>query len=163
MQSLQLTRRSNRSWQDDDDDDDADPFAEIEDDFDTADDLEANLLRDKRATLCANVTKLVDQLEGGSNDMAALRKVCDELVSCALLASTDLSSACLRALETWASRRTLCPFTACLRECGVLTLLTLSVIEVLEGRLSRDVALRLLKIVNFVSAIICSCAYTLRL
>ncbi|KAL1412966.1 Protein kinase of the Mitotic Exit Network [Vanrija albida] len=129
MQSLQLTRRSNRSWQDDDDDDDADPFAEIEDDFDTADDLEANLLRDKRATLCANVTKLVNQLEGGSNDMAALRKVCDELLGL-------FESAGDMGLEThFVSIHGL-----------------LAVIEVLEGRLSRDVALRLLKIVNFIVA-----------
>ena len=42
---------------------------------------------------------------------------------------------------------------ACLREFVVLTLiltLTVRVLELLESRLSRDVAVRLLKIVNFV-------------
>lgn len=79
-QTLQLnTRRSNKSWLGDDDGDEEDPFAEIEDNFDEAD-LEANLLRDKKATLCASVSRLVEQLQPSAPSFA-LRDTSDELVS----------------------------------------------------------------------------------
>lgn len=77
--SLKLTRRSNKSWLGDEDGDEADPFAEIEDDF-SADDLEANVLRDKKATMCAAMNKLIDNLVPKSSSFA-LRETCDELVS----------------------------------------------------------------------------------
>lgn len=83
MGSLQLTRRSNRSWHEEEEEDDVDPFAEFDDDFDT-DDLEANLLRDKKATLHATVAKIVDQLEVGT-PQATLRSLADELVGCMAL------------------------------------------------------------------------------
>jgi hypothetical protein len=82
-QSLQLTKRSNRSWReaDVDDEDVLDPFAEIDDDFSgDADDLEANLLRDKRATLCASVADIIEVLQPGRGQ-EELKNACDELVS----------------------------------------------------------------------------------
>lgn len=75
--SLQLTRRSNRSWQEEDEEE-ADPFAEF-DDFEL-DDLEANLHHNKKAALWSSVEKFVDQLQVGTS-MATLKAVCDELVS----------------------------------------------------------------------------------
>ncbi len=79
-QSLQLTRRSNKSWLGDEEDDTSDPFAEIGDDFSGgADDLEANLLRDQRATLCGNISRIVDSLQPAT-PAAALIAGCDELV-----------------------------------------------------------------------------------
>ncbi|KAL7423239.1 Protein kinase of the Mitotic Exit Network [Cryptotrichosporon argae] len=123
--TLQLTRRSNRSWQEDEEDDDADPFAEINDDFD-AEDLEANILRDKRATLCASVNRVVDQMQVDT-PQATLRTVCDELLSM-------FENAPDMGLESH--------FVA---SHGMLAIL-----DVLESRLSRDVAVRLLKIVNYV-------------
>jgi hypothetical protein len=78
--SLQLTRRSNRSWQEDEEEE-QDPFAEFDDDFDL-DDLEANLHHNKKAALWAAVEKVVDQMQVGTS-MTTLRGVCDELVSCA--------------------------------------------------------------------------------
>jgi hypothetical protein len=58
-----------------------DPFAEIEGDFSgEADDLEANILRDKRATLCASVGRIIDILQPGKG-MEDLKVACDELVS----------------------------------------------------------------------------------
>ncbi|WWD18350.1 hypothetical protein CI109_102800 [Kwoniella shandongensis] len=124
--SLQLTRRANTSWQGSDGEDDAaDPFAEIEDDFDT-EDLEANLLRDKRATLFATVNKLIDRL-GVGTPSEILRASCDELL--ALLENTPEMG-----VES--------QFVA---QHGMIAIL-----EVLESRLSRDVAVRLLKLVNMI-------------
>ncbi|KAK8858460.1 hypothetical protein IAR55_002687 [Kwoniella newhampshirensis] len=124
--SLQLTRRANTSWQGSDGDDDAaDPFAEIDDDFDT-EDLEANLLRDKRATLFASVNKLIDGL-GVSMPAATLRANCDELL--VLLDNTPEMG-----LEAH--------FVA---QHGML-----AVLEILESRISRDVGVRLLKLVNLI-------------
>lgn len=77
--SLQLTKRSNKSWLGDEDGDELDPFAEIEDDFDT-EDLETNVLRDKRATMCTEINKLIDDLVPKSNS-TVLKAACDGLVS----------------------------------------------------------------------------------
>ena len=82
-QSLQLTRRSNKLGHlgDEEDDDSHDPFAEIGDDFNgDADDLETNLLRDKWATICANISRLVDLLQP-STSATSLIVACDDLVS----------------------------------------------------------------------------------
>ena len=79
-ESLQLTRRSNRSWTSEQDEA-HDPFAEIDEDFSLGeDDLEAQLLRDKRATMCANVTRIVDQLEP-TTASSILKHACDELLT----------------------------------------------------------------------------------
>ncbi|WWC62426.1 uncharacterized protein I303_105022 [Kwoniella dejecticola CBS 10117] len=125
-QSLQLTRRSNVPCASDAVDEDADPFAEIEDDFVT-EDLEAILLRDKRATLCANVNKLVEHLTPGTPH-TALKEGCDELLGLLENSPPEMG------LEVH--------FVA---QHGMLAIL-----EVLESRLSRDVAVRLLKIVNLI-------------
>ncbi|WVR06241.1 hypothetical protein IAU60_003271 [Kwoniella sp. DSM 27419] len=125
-QSLQLTRRSNRSWASEGDEEDLDPFAEIEDDFD-AESLEANLLRDKRATLCASVNKLVEGLLPTAAS-SSLRQACDELLS--LLENSPAEMG----LEAhFVSQHGL-----------------LAVLEMLESRLSRDIAVRLLKLVNLI-------------
>ena len=55
-----------------------DPFAGLEEEFEFVDDIEANLLRDKKATLCASVTGLVERVQ---SDRSALGDTCDELVS----------------------------------------------------------------------------------
>ncbi|WVF69329.1 hypothetical protein IAT40_004105 [Kwoniella sp. CBS 6097] len=128
VQSLHLTRRSNKSWVSDGDDEDLDPFAEIDDDFDT-EDLEANLLRDKRATLCANVNKLVDGLVPHAQP-SSLKDGCDELLS--LLENTPPE---MGLGAHFVSQHGL-----------------LAVLEVLESRLSREVAVRLLKLVNLIVA-----------
>ena len=74
-----MTKRPNQSWSADDED--HDPFAEIEDDFSAGeDDLEAQLLRDKRATLSASVNRLVDTFEPNTAS-TGLQDACDELVS----------------------------------------------------------------------------------
>nr|WVH01951.1 cytokinesis protein [Naematelia aurantialba] len=126
--SLQLTRRTNRSW-DESENDQQDPFAEIDDDYvGDAEDLEANLLRDKKATLCANVGKNVDLLVPGSSS-EALVKACDELLAM-------MDNAPDMGLESH--------FVSCR---GMMAIL-----EVLESRLSREVAVRLLRIVNSIVA-----------
>ncbi|WWD04732.1 hypothetical protein V865_002803 [Kwoniella europaea PYCC6329] len=125
-QSLQLTRRSNVSWVSDEADEEQDPFAEIEDDFVT-EDLEAILLRDKRATLHANINKLVEGLTP-TTPHGSLKEGCDELLS--LLENTSPEMG----LEAH--------FVA---QHGMLAIL-----EVLESRLTRDVAVRLLKLVNLI-------------
>jgi hypothetical protein len=76
---LQLTKRSYTPSFDDDDTAEMDPFAEIDDSFDV-EDFETKLLRDKKATQCAHIDKLVDQLVP-SAPSAALQTTCDELVS----------------------------------------------------------------------------------
>ena len=75
--TLQLTRQSNKSWRSSGDDD-IDPFAGLEEEFEMANDLEANLMRDKKATLCASVSGMVEKLQ---SDRGALLDACDELVS----------------------------------------------------------------------------------
>jgi len=75
---LQLTKRSYTPSFDDDDAAEMDPFAEIDDSFDV-EDFETKLLRDKKATQCAHIDKLIDQLVP-SAPSAALQTTCDELV-----------------------------------------------------------------------------------
>lgn len=55
-----------------------DPFAGLDDDFDMSEDIEANLLRDKKSTLCGKIERLIEQITPGNE---RLRDVCDELVS----------------------------------------------------------------------------------
>jgi hypothetical protein len=75
---LQLTKRSHTPSIDDDDATEMDPFAEIDDSFDV-EDFETKLLRDKKATQCAHIDKLVNQLVPSAS-MTALQTTCDELV-----------------------------------------------------------------------------------
>lgn len=75
--TLQLTKRSNKSWRSAGEEE-LDPFAGLDDEFDMSEDLEANLLRDKKATLCTAVGALVETIQGNRD----LGPACEELVSC---------------------------------------------------------------------------------
>ncbi|KAJ6466208.1 hypothetical protein C8R45DRAFT_483404 [Mycena sanguinolenta] len=119
--ALQLTTRlSSRSWLGDNSDEE-DPFAEIDEGF-AEDDLEANLQRDKYARLCNMVNGLIDQLTPSAPDFQ-LRDACDQLLG--ILADTPEMQ-----LQLVSSH-------------GMLAIL-----EVLEGKCSRDVSMRLLQIIN---------------
>ncbi|OBZ71172.1 Cytokinesis protein sepH [Grifola frondosa] len=121
MQTLQLnTRLSNKSWLGDDDDDE-DPFAEIDEGY-AEDDLESNLQRDKYARLCNTVTQLIDELTPSAPDFQ-LRDACDQLLNIIV----DTPEMQLQLVSAH----------------GMLAIL-----EVLEGRTSRDVTSKLLQIVN---------------
>ncbi|KAI0292680.1 hypothetical protein B0F90DRAFT_1920254 [Multifurca ochricompacta] len=122
MQTLQLnTRLSNKSWLGDEDTDEEDPFAEIDEGFDE-DDLEANLQRDKHARLTSAVNQLIDELTPSAPDFQ-LRDACDQLVSI-MSDAPEMQSQLVSAH-------------------GMLAIL-----EVLEGRSSREVIMRLLQIIN---------------
>ncbi|KAH9831359.1 kinase-like protein [Rhodofomes roseus] len=119
--TLQLnTRLSNKSWLGDEDDEE-DPFAEIDEGF-SEEDLEANLQRDKYARLSAAVTQLIDELTPSAPDFQ-LREACDQLLSI-MADAPEMQSQLVSAH-------------------GMLAIL-----EVLEGRSSRDVTMKLLQIVN---------------
>lgn len=75
--SLRLTSRTNRSWQDPNSLEDIDPFASMDDELDVEEDIEAQLLRDRKATLQADVTRLVEKLAPGAADLG---QTCDEIV-----------------------------------------------------------------------------------
>ncbi|KAG6335620.1 hypothetical protein ID866_3477 [Astraeus odoratus] len=121
VQTLQLnTRLSNKSWLGDEDDED-DPFAEIDEGF-AEDDLEANLQRDKHARLCSMVNQAIDQLTPSAPDFQ-LREACDELISI-------MGEAPEMLVQLVSSH-------------GMLVIL-----EVLEGKCSRDVLMKLLHIIN---------------
>ncbi|KAF8158498.1 hypothetical protein B0H34DRAFT_709124 [Crassisporium funariophilum] len=121
MQTLQLnTRLSNKSWLGDDADEE-DPFAEIDEGF-SDDDLEANLQRDKYARLCNTVNQLIDELTPSAPDFQ-LRDACDQLL-------TIVEENPEMQVQLVSSH-------------GMLAIL-----EVLEGRCSRDVIMKLLQIIN---------------
>ncbi|KIK98973.1 hypothetical protein PAXRUDRAFT_30797 [Paxillus rubicundulus Ve08.2h10] len=121
MQTLQLhTRHSNKSWLGDDSDED-DPFAEIDEGF-AEDDLETNLQRDKHARLCTMVNQLIDELTPSAPDFQ-LRDACDQLI--------DIMTENPEMLFQLVSSH------------GMLAIL-----EVLEGKCSRDVLMKLLHIIN---------------
>ncbi|KAL4249212.1 non-specific serine/threonine protein kinase [Abortiporus biennis] len=120
-QTLQLhTRLSNKSWLGDEDDEE-DPFAEIDEGF-AEEDLEMNLQRDKYARLSNTVNQLIDELTPSAPDFQ-LREACDQLLNI-IVETPEMQSQLVSAH-------------------GMLAIL-----EVLEGRSSRDVTLRLLQIVN---------------
>lgn len=73
----------NFDYPESDEEDMLDPFAEIEDEFDTAEDLEKKLMRDKKVMMQGKVSKLVDELMVGGVGGGGLRGVCDDLVSLA--------------------------------------------------------------------------------
>ncbi|WVQ72942.1 hypothetical protein IAR50_002504 [Cryptococcus sp. DSM 104548] len=110
-------------------DSEQDPFAEIDDDFENAgeDDMEANVVRDKRATLMAAVGRLIDGLDPHKSS-SELREVCDELLN--LIENTTPEMGLESHFVT---------------QHGMM-----AVLEVLESRLSREVAVRLLKLVNLI-------------
>lgn len=122
MQALQLnTRLSNKSWLGDENSDEEDPFSEIDEGF-AEDDLEANLQRDKYARLCTQVNQLIDELTPSAPDFQ-LRDACDQLLG--IMADTPEMQ-----IQLVSSH-------------GMLAIL-----EVLEGKCSRDVNIKLLQIVN---------------
>ncbi|KAI0060355.1 hypothetical protein BV25DRAFT_1917717 [Artomyces pyxidatus] len=122
IQTLQLnTRLSNKSWLGDEDTDEEDPFAEIDEGF-AEDDLEANLQRDKYARLTNAVNQLIDELTPSAPDFQ-LRDACDQLLSI-MSEAPEMQGQLVSAH-------------------GMLAIL-----EVLEGRASREVTMRLLHIVN---------------
>ncbi|KAF9525506.1 hypothetical protein CPB83DRAFT_859376 [Crepidotus variabilis] len=119
--ALQLnTRLSNKSWLGDDSDEE-DPFAEIDEGF-SDDDLEANLQRDKYARLCTQVNQLIDELIPAAPDFQ-LREACDQLI----IIMTETPEMHSQLVSSH----------------GMLAIL-----EVLEGRCSRDVVMKLLQIIN---------------
>ncbi|KAL1733487.1 hypothetical protein EV714DRAFT_204640 [Schizophyllum commune] len=121
-QTLQLnTRLSNKSWLGDEASDEEDPFAEIDEGF-AEDDLETNLQRDKYARLTNQVNQLIDELTPSAPDFQ-LREACDQLLAI-------MSDAPEMQVQLVSSH-------------GMLAIL-----EVLEGRCSRDVIMRLLQIIN---------------
>ncbi|KAG1822659.1 uncharacterized protein BJ212DRAFT_1444950 [Suillus subaureus] len=121
MQTLQLnTRLSNKSWLGDDSDED-DPFAEIDEGF-AEDDLETNLQRDKNARLCNMVNQLIDELTPSAPDFQ-LRDACDQLINI----MTENPDMLVQLVSSH----------------GMLAIL-----EVLEGKCSRDVLMKLLHIIN---------------
>ncbi|KAM6494311.1 hypothetical protein JOM56_010672, partial [Amanita muscaria] len=125
IQALQLhTRLSNKSWLGDENSDEEDPFAEIDEGF-SEDDLESNLQRDKHARLCNVVNQLIDELTPSAPDFQ-LREACDQLLNI-LTENPDMQ-------------------TQLVSSHGMLAIL-----EVLEGRCSRDVTMKLLQIVNLAS------------
>ncbi|KAE8540292.1 hypothetical protein D1P53_003236 [Cryptococcus gattii VGV] len=63
----------NFDYPDSDEEDMSDPFAEIEDEFDTAEDLEKKLMRDKKVMMQGKVSKLVDELMIGGAAGGGLR------------------------------------------------------------------------------------------
>ncbi|KAF9468656.1 hypothetical protein BDZ94DRAFT_686290 [Collybia nuda] len=122
MQTLQLnTRLSNKSWLGDENSDEEDPFAEIDEGF-SEDDLDANLQRDKYARLCNMVNQLIDELTPSAPDFQ-LREACDQLL--VIMADTPEMQVQLVSSH------------------GMLAIL-----EVLEGKCSRDVIMKLLQIIN---------------
>ncbi|KAF8268543.1 hypothetical protein EI94DRAFT_1727509 [Lactarius quietus] len=122
VQTLQLnTRLSNKSWLGDEDTDEEDPFAEIDEGF-AEDDLEANLQRDKYARLTTAVNLLIDELTPSAPDFQ-LRDACDQLLG--ILSDAPEMQGQLVSAH------------------GMLAIL-----EVLEGRGSREVIMRLLQIIN---------------
>ncbi|KAL1746839.1 hypothetical protein HDZ31DRAFT_33179 [Schizophyllum fasciatum] len=121
-QTLQLnTRLSNKSWLGDEASDEEDPFAEIDEGF-AEDDLETNLQRDKYARLTSQVNQLIDELTPSAPDFQ-LKEACDQLLAI-------VSEAPEMQVQLVSSH-------------GMLAIL-----EVLEGRCSRDVIMRLLQIIN---------------
>ncbi|KIJ62679.1 hypothetical protein HYDPIDRAFT_30272 [Hydnomerulius pinastri MD-312] len=121
IQTLQLnTRLSNKSWLGDDSDED-DPFAEIDEGF-AEDDLETNLQRDKHARLCSMVNQLIDELTPSAPDFQ-LRDACDQLIGI----MTENPEMLFQLVSSH----------------GMLAIL-----EVLEGKCSRDVLMKLLHIIN---------------
>ena len=106
------------------------------------DDLEANLQRDKYARLCNTVNQLIDELTPSAADFQ-LRDACDQLVSCRFILVVMRSIDVICQLNTITDT----PETQVqlVSSHGMLAIL-----EVLEGKCSRDVIMKLLQIINLV-------------
>ncbi|KAH8987236.1 hypothetical protein EDB86DRAFT_3065770 [Lactarius hatsudake] len=123
VQTLQLnTRLSNKSWLGDEDTDEEDPFAEVDRRGFCGGRPGGELQRDKYARLTTAVNQLIDELTPSAPDFQ-LRDACDQLLS--ILSDAPEMQGQLVSAH------------------GMLAIL-----EVLEGRSSRDVIMRLLQIIN---------------
>ncbi|KAG8969493.1 hypothetical protein FRC03_002354, partial [Tulasnella sp. 419] len=122
MQTLQLTTRlSSKSWLGDGDSDEEDPFAEIDEGF-VDNDLETNIVRDKHARLCSTVNNLIDELLPTA-PAYALRDACDGLLA-VLEDAPEMMSQLVSSH-------------------GML-----AIVDVLEANPTREVIMKLLKIIN---------------
>ncbi|KAG9000575.1 hypothetical protein FRB90_011783 [Tulasnella sp. 427] len=130
IQTLQLhTRLSSKSWLGDADSDEEDPFAEIDEGF-VDNDLETNLVRDKLARLCSTVNNLIEQLTPSSPDYV-MRDACDGMIAI-------LEDAPEMQYQLVSSH-------------GLL-----AIVDVLEANPSREVIMKLLRIVNLRRALTAS-------
>ena len=126
QQGLMLNSKlSNNSWLGDEVDED-DPFAELEEGFDEMD-LEANIARDKYARLCLQIDSLVSSLKTTQSE-----EDLDEI-------SSQLMEILLESPET--------------KDNVISAHGMLPILEVLEQAETREVILKLLKIVNAVSSL----------
>uniref|UniRef100_V5GL20 Protein kinase n=1 Tax=Kalmanozyma brasiliensis (strain GHG001) TaxID=1365824 RepID=V5GL20_KALBG len=123
--TLQLTARlSNRSWLRDDEADEDDPFAEIDEGFNAEADLEANVARDQHARMCAFVSELVESLDTGSG-VEELLQVCEDIDQ----VLTDMPDMKAQLLISHGA---------------------LALIQLLEAATDRELATRLLGILNLI-------------
>ncbi len=111
------------------------------------DDLEANLQRDKYARLTTAVNQLIDELTPSAPDFQ-LRDACDQLVRFSI--SIPVS-------HTFVKKKSRVKMGILSDAPEMQSQLVsahgmLAILEVLEGRGSRDVIMRLLQIINLVSA-----------
>ena len=118
------SKLSTNSWLGSEDDDEDDPFAQLEDDFADAMDLEANVARDRYARLCTQVAQLVGSLKVSQAD-DTLADIAAELLD-VLAAAPEVKGAIVSAH-------------------GLLPIL-----EILECAKRRDTVGRLLRIVNLI-------------
>ncbi|SNX84122.1 related to MAPKK kinase [Melanopsichium pennsylvanicum] len=123
--TLQLTARlSNRSWMRDDDGDEDDPFAEIDEGLNAEADLEANVARDQHARMCAFVTELVESLDTHAG-VEELLQVCEDIDQ----VLTDMPEMKAQLLASHGA---------------------LALIQLLEAAADRELAIRLLGILNLI-------------
>lgn len=123
--TLQLTARlSNRSWMRDDEGDEDDPFAEIDEGLNAEADLEANVARDQHARMCAFVTELVESLDTRAG-VEELLQVCEDIDQ----VLTDMPEMKAQLLASHGA---------------------LALIQLLEAAADRELATRLLGILNLI-------------
>ncbi len=123
--TLQLTARlSNRSWLRDEELDEDDPFAEIDEGFNAEADMEANVARDQHARMCAFVTELVESLDTRAG-VEELLQVCEDIDQ----VLTDMPEMKAQLLASHGA---------------------LALIQLLEAATDRELATRLLGILNLI-------------
>ncbi|KAJ1029990.1 hypothetical protein NDA16_000903 [Ustilago loliicola] len=123
--TLQLTARlSNRSWMRDDEGDEDDPFAEIDEGLNAEADLEANVARDQHARMCAFVTELVESIDTHAG-VEELLQVCEDIDQ----VLTDMPEMKAQLLASHGA---------------------LALIQLLEAAVDRELATRLLGILNLI-------------
>ncbi|SPO21335.1 related to MAPKK kinase [Ustilago trichophora] len=123
--TLQLTARlSNRSWMRDDDGDEDDPFAEIDEGLNAEADMEANVARDQHARMCAFVAELVESLDTRAG-VDELLQVCEDIDQ----VLTDMPDMKAQLLASHGA---------------------LALIQLLEAAVDRELATRLLGILNLI-------------